>query len=175
MCALTLALLGDSIAHGQGAAREEDTSGARLATAAVLDVVDEDEVLPPASAIGVPPPSWQQIGATPSTVKPRNGRAVYSVIATVMLIAGAFALGFAVGNDTGTTIPAQAGNIPGGASSADAHPSAACLPADSGRCGRGHFRFNTSACENGTTEVTAFPWAHSSACCRVSVVTAILR
>lgn len=33
---------------------------------------------------------------------------------------------------------------------------AACVPDDNGRSGAGHFRFNTSLCENGTTGVTIF-------------------
>ncbi len=37
-----------------------------------------------------------------------------------------------------------------------ATPSGACVAADVGKAGAGHFRFNASACENGTNDVSAF-------------------
>jgi hypothetical protein len=37
-----------------------------------------------------------------------------------------------------------------------AAPAATCVPADVGKAGPGHFRYNTSACENGTNDVSIF-------------------
>lgn len=102
----------------------------------------------------VPVPAWQVAAqyAPQQPIKHRSG-AVAATIALV-LIAGALVGGIALGRNSKST---AAGSNTGGANtSADATPSSACLPADSGRSGAGHFRFNTSACENGTTDVTAF-------------------
>ncbi|PZS24925.1 MAG: hypothetical protein DLM58_23705 [Pseudonocardiales bacterium] len=78
-----------------------------------------------------------------------------AVIVALVLIAGSFVGGLALGKQNKSSANGQRGVTLAGADS-DVTPSAACLPADSGRAGAGHFRFNTGACENGTTDVTAF-------------------
>ncbi|MGH9125084.1 MAG: DUF7482 domain-containing protein [Acidimicrobiales bacterium] len=59
----------------------------------------------------------------------------------------------------GTTAPpsktAKAGNT-GTTNVATSQTPATCVGDDNGHSGAGHFRFNTSACENGTTSVTVF-------------------
>jgi hypothetical protein len=101
---------------------------------------------------GLPAPAWQQ----PATSGSRSGgsKRTLAVVGVVAVVAAAFGGGFATGHSSKKASPAAS------AAGASVSPAAAaynlCVPADAGRSGPGHFRFNTSACENGTTTVTAF-------------------
>jgi len=78
----------------------------------------------------------------------RSGVAGVSLVAAVLLAA------------CGTTAPpskaAKAGGTGTTGNVATTPTAAACVGDDNGHAGAGHFRFNTSACENGTTSVTVF-------------------
>src|SRR5580658_2168048 len=68
-----------------------------------------------------------------------TGASLGSAVLTATLLTSALLAG------CGTTAPTAKGPAP-----------VSCVPDDNGRSGAGHFRFNTSACENGTNNVTIF-------------------
>jgi hypothetical protein len=124
-----------------------------------VDATRDIQAVPPvpaadlvASGASVPLPAWQQLGASRvgAPAPRRTGPLAYAVV--LILVGAAFAVGFLTGGHrAGTPV-----NASGSTNGVPARPADACVPADSGRSGAGHFRYNTSACENGTLEVTAF-------------------
>lgn len=138
-----------------GRPRTQTMTGARRRNPGTCSPMSPDPPTPPSpTGQPVPLPAWQVAAqhGPQQPMKHRSGAVVASI--ALVLIAGALVGGVALGRNSKSTAAAPSSG--GSSSSADATPSSACLPADSGRSGAGHFRFNLSACENGTTDVTAF-------------------
>jgi hypothetical protein len=107
----------------------------------------------PSSTVPSPPsPAWQQPGASPAASSTKSGKTALAVLGVLILAGGGFAAGFFTGDNNSSKKSASASST----TSANSTPTSACVAADSGRSGPGHFRYNTSACENGTLDVTAF-------------------
>lgn len=101
---------------------------------------------------GLPLPAWQQSGGSSTPPAANGSRQTIAVVGVLLLVGAGFAAGFFIGDHNKSSTSSH-GTTKTGAS---ATPSGACVAADSGRSGAGHFRYNTSACENGTLDVTAF-------------------
>ena len=100
---------------------------------------------------GGAPPAWQSTPSSSSGGGRGRTRALVG-IGTVVLLAAAGVGGWFIGHHN----KASASSTTASLTSDSGTPAFVCKPADAGTPGAGHFRFNTSACENGTTDVTEF-------------------
>ncbi len=99
---------------------------------------------------GAPPP-WQSTSG-PSSGGGRGRTRALVGIGTVVLLAAAGVGGWFIGHHN----KASASSTSASLTSDSGTPAFVCKPANAGTPGAGHYRFNTSACENGTTDVTEF-------------------
>lgn len=82
-----------------------------------------------------------------------GGRRAAAILGVLVLIGGGFAGGYFTGHNNKSSAKSSPNAT---VASANDPKLGACVSADSAHAGAGHFRFNTSACENGTYDVTSF-------------------
>jgi hypothetical protein len=110
----------------------------------------------PAPGGGNPPPYGASPGGpafvVPSGGSGGGGRKAAAVLGVLVLIGAGVVGGYFIGHHNKSSGKSSTSAIGG----ADEPKLGACVAADSAHAGAGHFRFNTSACENGTYNVTSF-------------------